>query len=60
MFHLVSRKEVSPEQLKQLEEKVRERILQIEKNKKTEAVLEKKVDELKKQIKVEIYLDRLK
>ena len=60
ILYLVSRKERSPEEIKILEGKVREKIIQLEKNKKMEAMLEKKVEELKKQIKVETYLDQLK
>jgi len=60
IFLLVNRKEVPPEQVKQLEEKVREKILEIEKNKRAEALLEKKVEELKKQTRVEVFLDLLK
>ncbi len=60
IFYLVNRKEIDPEQLKRLEEKLREKIIQLEKNKKIGAVIEKKVEELKKEIKVEAYPDRLK
>lgn len=60
IFLLVSRKERSPEEMKVLEGKLREKIFQLEKNKKIEAMVEKKVEELKKQIKVETYFDRLK
>jgi parvulin-like peptidyl-prolyl isomerase len=60
IFYLVSRKEMGPEEIKQLEGKVRERVIQLEKNKKVQAMLEKKVEELRKQVKVETYFDQLK
>ena len=60
IFYLVSKKERSPEETKILEGKVREKIIQLEKNKRMEAMLEKKGEELKKQIKVETYIDQLK
>lgn len=60
ILYLVSRKERSPQEIKGLEGKVRDKVIQLEKNKKIEAVIEKKVEELKKQIKVESYSDQLK
>jgi len=60
ILYLVNRKETPPEQIKILEGKVREKIFQLEKNKRIEALLEKKVEELKKQVKVETYFDQLK
>jgi parvulin-like peptidyl-prolyl isomerase len=60
ILYLVSRKETPPEQIKILERKAREKIMQIEKNKRIEALLEKKAEELKKQVKVETYFDQLK
>lgn len=60
IFYVVSRKERASEEIKMLLGKVREKIIQLEKNKKIEAVIEKKIEELKKQIKVETYFDQLK
>jgi hypothetical protein len=60
IFYLVSRKEIDPERIKMLDEKLREKIIQLERNKKIEAIMEKKIEELKKQIKVETYFDQLK
>jgi peptidyl-prolyl cis-trans isomerase C len=60
IFYLVSRKEMDPEQIKILEGKLREKVIQLQKNKKVEAMMEKKTEELKKQIKVETYFDQLK
>ncbi len=60
IFYLVSRKEMDPEQIKILEGKLRDKIIQLEKNKKIEAMVEKKIEELKKQIKVETYFHQLK
>jgi peptidyl-prolyl cis-trans isomerase C len=60
IFYLVSRKEMDPEQIKVLEGKLREKIIQMEKSKKIGAIIEKKIEELKKQIKVETYFDQLK
>jgi peptidyl-prolyl cis-trans isomerase C len=60
ILYLVNRKETPPEQIKMLEGKAREKIIQLEKNKRIEALLEKKVEELKKQVKVETYFDQLK
>ena len=60
IFYLVSRKEMDPEQIKILEGKLREKIAQVAKSRKVEAMIEKKIEELKKQIKVETYFDQLK
>jgi peptidyl-prolyl cis-trans isomerase C len=60
IFYLVSRKEMDPEQIKMLEAKLREKVIQLQKSKKIEATMEKKTEELKKQIKVETYFDQLK
>jgi len=60
IFYLVSRKERDPEEMKRLEGRLREKIIQLERNKKIGAMIEKKVEELKKEIKVETYLDQLK
>jgi peptidyl-prolyl cis-trans isomerase C len=60
IFFLVNRKERPPEQIKMFEEKIREKVFQLEKNNKIEAIIEKKVEDLKQQIKGEIYYDRLR
>lgn len=59
IVYLVSRKERSPQEIKVLEGKVREQILKLEKNRRTQALLEEKLGELRKQIKVETYYDQL-
>jgi len=59
ILYLVNRKERRPQEMETLETKVRDKLIQLEKNKKIEAMIEKKVEELKKQIKVETYLDKL-
>jgi len=46
--------------MKMLEGKLREKIIQLEKNKKKEALIQSKIEELKKQIKVETFFDQLK
>ena len=60
ILYLANKKEVDPEQIKILEGKVRDKIIQLEKNKKIGAMIEKKVEELRKQIKVETYSDQIK
>ena len=60
IFYLVSRKERDPEEMKRLEGRLRDKIIQLERNKKIGAMVEKKVEELKKKIKVETYFDQLK
>ena len=60
IFYLVSRKEMDPEQIKMLEGKLREKIIQLEKSRKIGPMIDKKIEELKKQIKVETYFDQLK
>ena len=60
IFYIAGRREVDPGKIKMLEEKIKEKITQLEKNRKIEAIMEKKTEELKKQIKVEIYLDQIK
>jgi len=59
IVYLASRKERSPQEIKVLEGKVREQILKLEKNRRTQALLEEKLGELRKQIKVETYYDQL-
>ncbi len=60
ILYFESRKERTPEEIKNLETTIKNKITQIEINKKTHDVLEKKVEELKKNIKVEVYYDRIK
>jgi len=60
ILYLVSRKERSPQEMKEIEVKVRDKIIQLQKNNKINAEIEKKVEELKKQIKIESYSDQLK
>ncbi len=60
IFNLVNKKKIDPDRMKILEGKLRERISQMQKGNKTEAILQKKIEELKKEIKVETYFDLLK
>lgn len=60
LFYLEKREQMSQEKMKMLEGKLREKIVQLEKNKKREALIQTKIEELKKQIKVETYFDELK
>jgi len=60
IFYLVSRKEMDPEQIKVLEGKLRERVTQLLKNGKIGPMVDKKIEELKKEINVETYFDQLK
>jgi peptidyl-prolyl cis-trans isomerase C len=60
IFFLVSRKEVDPEQIKVLEGKLREKIIELEKSRRIGPMIDSKIEELKKQIKVETYFDQLK
>jgi peptidyl-prolyl cis-trans isomerase C len=60
LFYLEKREQMPQEKMKMLEGKLREKIIQLEKNKKREALIQTKIEELKKEIKVEIYFDQLK
>jgi len=60
ILFLVSKRVRSPEEVRVIEARVREKILHLERGKRIDAILERKVEALKKQIKVETYLDRLK
>jgi len=60
IFYLVSRKEVDPEQVRVLEGKLREKIIELEKSRRIGPMIDRKIEELKKQIKVETYFDQLK
>jgi len=57
---LVEIKVKSPEEIKTIEAKVREKVVQLAKNKKLDALMQKKLDELKQKTKVETYFDQLK
>ncbi len=60
LFYLEKREQMSQEKMKMFEGKVREKIVQLEKNKKREALIQTKIEELKKEIKVESFFDQLK
>lgn len=60
IIFLVSRKEMDPEQVKILEGRLREKITEMEKSRKMGPMIDRKIEELKKQIKVETYFDQLK
>jgi len=60
ILYLVDRKGQDSEEIKAIEKKVREKVIQLEKNKKLQALLQRKVEELKGKIKVETYLEQLK
>lgn len=59
ILSLVDKQERSPEEIKRLEGMVKERIEKIEIAKKTQEMVEKKVEELKKNTKIEVYYDRI-
>jgi peptidyl-prolyl cis-trans isomerase C len=59
LLFLEERKERSPEEMKRLEGLIRERIKQIETAKKSQEMAEQKVEELKKNTKIEVYYDRI-
>jgi peptidyl-prolyl cis-trans isomerase C len=59
ILSLMERQERTPEEIKKLEGMIKERIKQIETAKKTQEMVEKKVEELKKNTKVEVYYDRV-
>jgi len=55
ILYLVDRKAKSPEEIKTIEKKVREKLIQLEKKKKIESLIQQKVEELKQKTKVETY-----
>lgn len=59
ILSLVDKKERAPEEIKKLEGVIKEKIKQIEIAKKTQEMVEKKVEELKKNTKIEVYYDRI-
>jgi len=59
ILSLVDKQERAPEEIKRLEGMVKERIEKIEIAKKTQEMVEKKVEELKKNTKIEVYYDRI-
>ena len=60
LLYLEKREQMSQEKMKMFEGKLREKIVQLEKNKKREALIQTKIEELKKHVKVETYFDQLK
>ena len=60
LLYLEKREQMSQEKMKMFEGKLREKIVQLEKNKKREALIQTKIEELKKEIKVETFFDQLK
>jgi len=60
IVQVTGKREIAPDKLKILQEKLREKIVELTKNKKREALVDQKVEELKKKIKVETYYDQLK
>jgi len=59
ILSLVDKKERAPEEIKKLEGVIKEKIKQIEIAKKTQEMVGKKVEELKKNTKIEVYYDRI-
>jgi membrane protein involved in colicin uptake len=57
---LEDRKERSPEEIMKLESAIRDRIRQIEIQRKIQDEMEKRAEEIKKSIRVEVYSDRIK
>jgi parvulin-like peptidyl-prolyl isomerase len=60
LLYLNEREEKSPEEIEKWETMVREKIKKIEVSKKTQEMLEKKAEELKKNVKIDVYHDRIK
>jgi peptidyl-prolyl cis-trans isomerase C len=60
ILSLVEKEVRTPEEIKRLEGMVKERIKNIEIARKTQEMVEKKVEELKKKTKIEVYYDRIK
>ncbi len=60
ILYLVDRKGQSSEEIKTIERKIREKVIQLEKKKKLEVLVQRKVEELKQKIKVETYFDQLR
>ena len=60
ILYLVDRKGQSSEEIKTIERKIREKVIQLEKKKKLEVLVQQKVEELKQKIKVETYFDQLR
>jgi peptidyl-prolyl cis-trans isomerase C len=58
-LYLVDRKERSPEEMKRLEETIREKVKLIEANKKAQEMVQRKAEELRKATKIEVYSDRI-
>jgi peptidyl-prolyl cis-trans isomerase C len=56
---LAERKERTPEEMKDLESKVKEKLVQIESSKKAQEILDKKAAELREKVKVEVFYDRV-
>jgi len=59
ILFLEGKKERSPEEIKRLEDTIKEKVKQIELSKMMEEMAEKKVEELKSKVKVEVYYDRI-
>ncbi len=59
LFFLEDRIERTPEEMKMLESTIKEKIRQIEANRKLEAAITKKSEELKKIYKVEVHYDQI-
>jgi peptidyl-prolyl cis-trans isomerase C len=57
---LVERKERSPADMKKFEGMIKEKIRKIEETRKAQELIEKKAEELKKNLKVEMHYDRIK
>jgi peptidyl-prolyl cis-trans isomerase C len=60
ILYLVDRKGQSSEEIKTIERKIREKVIQLEKKKKLEVLVQRKIEELKQKIKVETYFDQLR
>jgi peptidyl-prolyl cis-trans isomerase C len=60
ILFLLERKAKSPEEIKIIETKVREKVTQLERNKKLDTLVQKKLDELKQKTKIETYYDQVK
>ena len=56
---LAERKERTPEEMKDLESKVKGKLVQIESSKKAQEILDKKAADLREKVKVEVFYDRI-
>ena len=59
ILYMTERKEKTPEEMEKLLNVIKEKVKQVEANKKAGDVLVKKADEMKSKVKIEVYYDRI-